>query len=82
VLWRRKSKFWQGAGIGDLLARYAKESVTDDAFQRERVLKNGWQLNTKEELLYYRIFKEHWGDLDALSWMGRTKGAPKQGEAR
>ncbi len=79
VLWRRKSKFWQGAGVGDLLARYAEARVTDDAFNRERVLKNGWQLNTKEELLYYRIFKEHWGDLDTLSWMGRTKGAPTQG---
>ncbi len=78
VLWRRKSKFWQGAGVGDLLARYADENVSDDAFRRERVLKNGWQLNTKEELLYYRIFKEHWGDLDTLAWMGRTKGAPQQ----
>jgi len=26
--------------------------------------------------MYYRIFKEHFGDLPNLDWMGRTKGAP------
>jgi len=24
----------------------------------------------------YRLFREHFGDLDNLAWMGRTKGAP------
>jgi asparagine synthase (glutamine-hydrolysing) len=76
VLWRRKAKFWQGAGVGDLLARYADEQISDDDFSREQNLSNGWVLNTKEELMYYRIFREHFGDLDNLSWMGRTKGAP------
>jgi asparagine synthase (glutamine-hydrolysing) len=78
VLWRRKAKFWQGAGVGDLLAQYADEQITDDEFHHERTLPNGWELNTKEELLYYRIFKEHFGELRDLSWMGRTKGAPVQ----
>lgn len=32
VLWRRKTKFWQGAGVDDLLAEYAKEQITDDDF--------------------------------------------------
>ena len=40
------------------------------------ILPNGWQINTREELMYYRIFKEHFGDLTDLDWMGRTKGAP------
>jgi asparagine synthase (glutamine-hydrolysing) len=30
----------------------------------------------KEELMCYRIFREHFGELDDLSWMGRTKSAP------
>jgi hypothetical protein len=38
---------------------------------------NGWSLNTKEELLYYPIFREHFGELSDLAWMGRTKGAPQ-----
>ena len=74
VLWRRKAKFWEGAGVGDLLARYADAEITDDQFRRERTLSNGWALDTKEELMYYRIFKQHFGDLRDLSWMGRTKG--------
>ena len=27
--------------------------------------------------MYYRIFREHFGDLNNLDWMGRTKGAPE-----
>jgi asparagine synthase (glutamine-hydrolysing) len=74
VLWRRKAKFWEGAGVGDLLAQYADAKITDDQFRRERTLSNGWTLDTKEELMYYRVFKQHFGDLRDLSWMGRTKG--------
>jgi asparagine synthase (glutamine-hydrolysing) len=78
MLWRRKPKFWQGAGVGDLLARYAEENVTNNDFRCERSLPNGWSLDSKEELMYYRIFREHFGELNDLSWMGRTKGAPRQ----
>jgi len=76
VLNRTKAKFWEGAGVGDLLAQYAEEVISDADFQTERTLPNGWTLNTKEELMYYRIFREHFGELADLDWMGRTKGAP------
>jgi asparagine synthase (glutamine-hydrolysing) len=76
VLNRRKAKFWEGAGVGDLLAQHADEKIGDEEFCRERNLPNGWALNTKEELMYYRLFKEHFPDIENLSWMGRTKGAP------
>jgi asparagine synthase (glutamine-hydrolysing) len=75
VLERTKAKFWEGAGVEDLLARHAEEKVSDFDFELERRLPNGWILNSKEELLYYRIFREHFGTLGNLSWMGRTKGA-------
>ncbi len=78
VVWRKKAKFWQGAGIGDLLSDYADEQISDTTFAQERVLPNGWQLNTKEELLYYQLFREQFGVLENLAWMGRTKGAPQQ----
>jgi asparagine synthase (glutamine-hydrolysing) len=58
------------------MAEYAEKSITDSDFARERQLPNGWTLNTKEELLYYRLFRQHFGQLEALEWMGRTKGAP------
>ncbi len=77
VLNRPKAKFWEGAGVGDLLERYADRQITDDEFRQQRTLPNGWVLNTKEELMYYRIFRERFGELTNLSWMGRTKGAPR-----
>jgi len=76
VLNRRKAKFWEGAGVGELLARYADEHISDDEFARQSTFSNGWSLNTKEEMMYYRIFQEHFGALPNLAWVGRTKGAP------
>lgn len=78
IVWRQKAKFWQGTGVGELLSQHAEETVSNEDFARERELPNGWTLNTKEELLYYRVFREQFGQLPDLSWMGRTKGAPKQ----
>lgn len=78
VLWRPKTKFWQGTGVQELLANYAESAITDGDFRRERHLSNGWTLNSKEELMYYRVFQEHFGDISRLEWMGRTKGSPVQ----
>jgi asparagine synthase (glutamine-hydrolysing) len=76
VLNRPKAKFWEGAGVEDFLAQHADQKIGDADFERERNLPNGLCLNTKEELFYYRIFREHFGEFDDLSWMGRTKGSP------
>jgi asparagine synthase (glutamine-hydrolysing) len=76
VLNRPKAKFWQGGGVEDMLARDAEEQISAADFKQERNLPNGWRLNSKEELMYYRIFKEYFGDIENLDWMGRTKGAP------
>ena len=73
VLKRKKAKFWKGAGVEELMAEYAGYSISDSDFSKERYLENGWTLHSKEELLYYRIFKEYFGDLEDYSWMGRTK---------
>jgi asparagine synthase (glutamine-hydrolysing) len=77
VLNRTKSKFWEGSGVGNMLAEHAEASVSDADFAVERMLPNGWELRTKEELMNYRVFREHFGELEALDWMGRTKGAPQ-----
>ena len=76
VLWRPKAKFWQGAGVDELMADHARAAITDGDFRRERTLPNGWHLNSKEELFYYRIFREHFGEVADLNWMGRTKTPP------
>jgi len=76
VLERPKAKFWEGAGVEDLLAEHANGCVTDRDFGHERHLPNGWVLDSKEELMYYRLFREHVGDLRDLTWVGRTKRLP------
>ncbi len=76
IVERTKAKFWEGAGVGDLLSQYAEEQISDADFKGECNLPNGWQLNSKEELMYYRIFRDRFTGLEDLSWMGRTKGAP------
>jgi len=77
VLNRPKAKFWQGAGIGELLAEHAERHVSDADFRREVTLPDGGTLNSKEELMYYRVFREHFGRCAGLAWMGRTKGVPR-----
>ncbi len=73
---RPKAKFWEGAGVQQILSDYADAKVTSADFDSGRMLENGWTLNTKEEYLYYRIFTDFFGGLDNLEWMGRTKGSP------
>jgi len=73
VLIRPKEKFWQGAGVGQLLADYASNTITDQDFNSKKLLPNGWILNSKEELMYYNIFRDHFGSVKSLDWMGRTK---------
>lgn len=76
VVNRTKSKFWEGSGVGTLIWEHAYNTISDTDFKAERKLRNGWLLNTKEELFYYRIFKEHFGEPESLEWMGRSKGSP------
>jgi asparagine synthase (glutamine-hydrolysing) len=78
ILNRKKAKFWHGSGIETCLHEYAEAQIDNEEFERFRKLPNGFILNTKEEFMYYRIFRKYFKDLKNLSWMGRTKGAPKQ----
>jgi asparagine synthase (glutamine-hydrolysing) len=78
VLTREKSKFWEGAGVAELVAQHANSHIRDEELRDERYLPNGWELHTKEELMYYRIFCEEFGELENLSWMGQTKAASRQ----
>lgn len=77
VVNRPKAKFWQGAGVTDVVESYAKSVVSDEFFASNRVLRDGTSLNTKEECLYYMIFTERFGELDDYSFIGRTKNAPR-----
>jgi asparagine synthase (glutamine-hydrolysing) len=73
ILNRPKARFLAGAGLGEIMAQNADIRISDADFEREKQLPNGWILNGKVELMYYRIFREHFGISMNLSWMGRTK---------
>jgi asparagine synthase (glutamine-hydrolysing) len=73
VIWRGKSKFWEGSGSGEILSEYASQEIPDDVFDAERELGNGQPLFSKEELFYYRIFKKYFGDSVPLNEVGRTQ---------
>jgi len=74
ILNRPKAAIWEGSGVGDILSDYASSKITDRDFMSERHLSNGWILKSKEELFYYRIFKEFFGEKLNLDWMGRING--------
>lgn len=73
VIWREKEKFWQGAGVWDMLAKYAEDKISDREFASERELGASFHLHSKEELLYYRIFKDFFGEKIPLEEIGRTQ---------
>jgi len=72
IVWRRKRKFSDGAGSIRSLVLVAEQTITDREFEKEtRDLPKG-RVRTKEELLYFRIFKGHYGSASAIAAVGST----------
>ncbi|MBY6275188.1 asparagine synthase B [Symbiobacterium thermophilum] len=72
IVWREKQKFAIGSGIAQLLEHYAAEAVPDAAFRRARSPK-GLPFASKEEFLYWSLFRERYGREDVLALMGRSR---------
>lgn len=73
VVWRTKAKFAVGTGTGEVLEAYAGEQISDADYKRERMLPNGEIIASKEELLYWRIFRESFGSDHIIAHMGRSR---------
>ena len=58
VAWRKKEQFDQGSGSADLLASVAEEKISDSEFAAEAEAAPV-EIRNKEELYYYRIFREY-----------------------
>lgn len=78
ILNREKAKFWEGTGITQLIERYARDIISDQELSEERILPDGSILRSKEELLYFRIFREQFGEIKDLSFVGRTSHFEQQ----
>jgi asparagine synthase (glutamine-hydrolysing) len=73
VAWRSKTKFAAGSGLGDRLARLAEKEIGDADFARRREIADGVFLRSKEELFYFRIFKQMYPRDDLLPLVGRSR---------
>ncbi|SES95164.1 asparagine synthase (glutamine-hydrolysing) [Natronincola peptidivorans] len=61
VLWRNKEEFSEGSGAKDEMQSYSEQVISDETFQKEKLeifLKDKINIRSKEELYYYKIFKE------------------------
>ncbi|MFO7173008.1 MAG: asparagine synthase-related protein [Bacillota bacterium] len=70
---RRKEKFSLGTGTGQYLERLAEETVPDADLERDGVLPSGGRVGSKEELLYWRYFRDRYGRPGVVRDMGRSR---------
>ncbi len=59
------------------MAEYAHQIISDQAFKREQKAAPTIGLRSKEELLYYRIFREQYGDRIPQGVIGRTRSVTR-----
>jgi asparagine synthase (glutamine-hydrolysing) len=77
ILMRTGSRSLQDTETSEIITELTENSISDKEFKKERKLPNGWTLDSKEELFYYRIFRMYFGEFENLSWMGRTKSTSR-----
>ena len=73
VLRRKKMKFSEGAGSSELMAHKARERFSTLEFERRRNICPGISLRSREELLYYDIWRGLFGAHITPEMVGRTK---------
>jgi asparagine synthase (glutamine-hydrolysing) len=69
VTWRGKQEFSQGSGSAGVLPGYFEQLVPDSDFEDAR--KKHPIIRSKEELHYFRIFTEHFGEGAAVDTVGQ-----------
>lgn len=73
IAFRKKSKFSEGCGSSTALAAVAEEDISDATFNRCSELPDGGILRNKEELMYYRFFRELFRSDSAHRAIGRSR---------
>lgn len=77
IINRPKQKFSDGAGSMDMLSEFANERISDREFAEAQENHEGAKLRSKEELYYFRIFRDWFGDTFKPSNIGRTRSVTK-----
>jgi asparagine synthase (glutamine-hydrolysing) len=74
VVWRKKEKFYLGSGTSGLMTVLAERRVSDSDLRRASREAGCFVPSSKEELLYYRIFREFFPHR-CVDLVGRTRTA-------
>lgn len=72
IVSRRKQRFSDGAGSMHTLVDFAERLISDKEFEKEKKMLPKGRIRTKEELLYYRVFAEHFDSPSAMAAVGFT----------
>ncbi len=72
IVWRKKEKFSIGTGIGPMLQEYAQRTVTEAQLAKERPMSDR-PFASREEWLYWSLFRSKYGREDVLVSMGRSR---------
>ncbi len=69
IVWRLKQEFSQGSGSAGELPQYFEEKISDNEFEEARSKYS--VIRSKEELYYFRIFTENFGEGKAVETVGQ-----------
>jgi asparagine synthase (glutamine-hydrolysing) len=69
IVWRLKKEFSQGSGSAALLPGYFDDIISDDELEEAQA--EYPLVRSKEELHYFRIFKDHFGSDAAIKTVGQ-----------
>lgn len=70
ILWRGKEQFGTGSGLKDALLAQVTATISEEDFARERGAVDP-PLRTREEVAYFRHFRDHLGGVDPQETIGR-----------
>lgn len=74
IVWRPKMEFAAGCGSEELITSLVEEEISDAEFSREKEQLKDINILSKEELYYFRLFREFFDtDIDAAA-IGRWQG--------
>jgi asparagine synthase (glutamine-hydrolysing) len=73
IVYRPKQKFSHGAGSFELMAEFSKDCISDQEFHQFKEEHPELGLRSKEELYYYYIFRDKFGERIPPDLVGRTR---------
>jgi len=74
IIWRPKMEFAAGCGSEELLTHWTEDTISDAEFEQERRNLESIDISSKEELCYFRIFRDFFGSDVNIAAIGRWQG--------